>query len=485
MLRMITVLVPLWPLVLNAASAPSGSTDAVRQKLDQAIQVHHQAVASATLSLLEEFGSTLSSIPTMAGLDKDGKLALDAHLRSECLAFLETRQLPEHPLLKRARAEFEKATSRAEKARDKAFIEAERAYESTDIELLRAVREERARLAGEHVELEPEVAANFRLRTLDGPSRPHPDDPVHKELGRSVEAFKVAVQQATQGLLKEFDQILEAIPGLAKLGREEKLALDEAIRAQRTAFAERGELPGHARLERARESFEQAIKRARKSCEAAFLAAEEAYAGTSIPLLRATRAERIDLMGRPPQEIAAGGSFKDRLAEVFHGPWRIEGEELVLTMQDDQMQHIAFGDPSWSHYDFELGLKLEGEVDSAFISVHGSAYKTACIFGVAGYKNEWRELAYWNGRHQVEARDMRRGTLAVGPWHKVRVEVRGKLVRAFLNGERILATENSSFVNGRVGLGSWNTTTVRFRDISVTSPDGTLLWSGLPMLPKK
>ena len=68
-------------------------------------------------------------------------------------------------------------------------------------------------------------------------------------------------------------------------------------------------------------------------------------------------------------------------------------------------------------------------------------------------------------------------------WYQLRVSVRGNQFDCYVydNGSLAVhyqATDNS-FPNGRVGLQT-GLSTWRFRNISVTSPDGSVLWNGLP-----
>lgn len=67
-------------------------------------------------------------------------------------------------------------------------------------------------------------------------------------------------------------------------------------------------------------------------------------------------------------------------------------------------------------------------------------------------------------------------------WYAIRVEVRRNTTRAYCDNKFILGIDNNPFETGRVGVRTWRRWPgkVRFRNIRVLAPDGTLLWSGPP-----
>jgi hypothetical protein len=71
-------------------------------------------------------------------------------------------------------------------------------------------------------------------------------------------------------------------------------------------------------------------------------------------------------------------------------------------------------------------------------------------------------------------------------WQKVRVEVSGKRIRCYLDDAEMFDFEHVRFAQGRVGVRVQDAT-VRFRNFQVVAFDDarTVLWQGLPELPKK
>lgn len=173
-----------------------------------------------------------------------------------------------------------------------------------------------------------------------------------------------------------------------------------------------------------------------------------------------------------------------RRAVVYHGDWRIDGDELVVSRVDETRHSLVFGDPNWTDYDFTVEVRVEADVDGAGVFVHCNGYVDYAVFGVAGYDNSVQELACWKENRWSKLRQ-RPAKLEADRWHPVRVEVRGAHITCFLGDERVFDGENPNCSSGRVGLSSWTkeeAAPVRFRSIRVQTPDGQELFSGLPRL---
>ena len=69
-----------------------------------------------------------------------------------------------------------------------------------------------------------------------------------------------------------------------------------------------------------------------------------------------------------------------------------------------------------------------------------------------------------------------------GHWYDVWVKVRGPKIWCYLDDQEWFHCTDSPFKKGRVGFGT-NETVARFRNISVATPEGDVLWKGLPDLP--
>src|SRR5262249_20348499 len=67
-----------------------------------------------------------------------------------------------------------------------------------------------------------------------------------------------------------------------------------------------------------------------------------------------------------------------------------------------------------------------------------------------------------------------------GHWYHLELHVRGDRVIALLDGRDLATTAHARLTHGSVAVLCYGA--ARFRDITVTAPDGKLLWSGLPKL---
>ena len=67
--------------------------------------------------------------------------------------------------------------------------------------------------------------------------------------------------------------------------------------------------------------------------------------------------------------------------------------------------------------------------------------------------------------------------------YELRVQVRGKHGRCFINGQPMFDYEDEEHLQGCVGLCTHNTTAI-FHNILVTDPSGKILFNGLPNLPR-
>ncbi len=174
-------------------------------------------------------------------------------------------------------------------------------------------------------------------------------------------------------------------------------------------------------------------------------------------------------------------TYTDRSSEQFgNGVWINDGDEFVQAKPE--AASIFFGDPAWTDYDVSVEMKTisrgpRSQGGSLFIRAtdDGNRYS----FTPGNYNNQGMDLAY---RHQGRfGRDgtYRPGTFENNRWYLMRAEVRGKSIRVWLDNELTFETTNDHFPSGRIGLATWNSI-VRWRNLTVTDPDGKLLWRGFP-----
>jgi WD40 repeat protein len=159
------------------------------------------------------------------------------------------------------------------------------------------------------------------------------------------------------------------------------------------------------------------------------------------------------------------------------GSWKVAGQVLHQEATIDEALWL-FGDPKWTDYDFELEVtptKGTGEVN-AVVRAAGIGDFTAAILG--GWNNTHHGILPMAGG-QWSAWVNGPGKTVLNQWHKVKVEVRGRTCRLFLDGQLIATHANVPSLNGQVGVRTVGTE-ASFRNLKVTDPSGKVLFEGLP-----
>jgi serine/threonine protein kinase len=178
---------------------------------------------------------------------------------------------------------------------------------------------------------------------------------------------------------------------------------------------------------------------------------------------------------RPPLNVAA--LTTNRQAQIFHGKWRVEGEDLVQGSAGPGGKSMVFGDESWSDYDFEVEVKGIGRTNVWIFFDYVDTRNHCNFYPGPGNDHGLGTVVDGHVAHKSVP-----GSLEPDRWYKVKIEVRGPEARCFLDGNEVLYHFEPRLTKGRVGLGSWETV-CHFRKIEVRSPNGEALWQGLPALP--
>jgi len=190
--------------------------------------------------------------------------------------------------------------------------------------------------------------------------------------------------------------------------------------------------------------------------------------------------ESSGLIDGAPAEVDLASH--EKIAVSHWGDWQIRNGEIVQTRVSRQVQFLMFGDPHWSEYDFSF----EGRVPTQD-RVHGFAgmfhvrspfdYLT---FKVGNYYNQGHEVSrFIRGKwHRLDSM-YKVGTIEPDQWHTARIEVRGETARCYLNEQLLFVSHEPLFNSGQCGLATFDTQG-RFRNLLVKSPDGEILWKGLP-----
>jgi hypothetical protein len=173
----------------------------------------------------------------------------------------------------------------------------------------------------------------------------------------------------------------------------------------------------------------------------------------------------------------------DTLADdTTAGKWRVEGKELVQERKDPGFTALLlFGDPKWTDYDFEVEVMPAGGAGevNAVVRASGSNDFTAVILG--GWNNRHHGVLPLAGGRFLPSVGAG-GRTVLNQWYRLKVEVRGKSCRLFLDGKLLATHTEMPSPAGQVGLRTVGTA-ARFRSLKVTDQAGKVLFEGLPPLP--
>jgi hypothetical protein len=163
----------------------------------------------------------------------------------------------------------------------------------------------------------------------------------------------------------------------------------------------------------------------------------------------------------------------------------MQGAELVQAKPGPA--RLIFGDEAWTDYDLSVWMRTQGGQPGSgrqggavyFRVVDPANYHT---FGVGGYSGTWHEVTRSeDGQWKRDVPPLRRA-YEVDRWYRVRISVRGDHFRCWLDDEELFDVVDPHFPRGRIGLGTWDSS-VRWRDLRVSDPNGNELFTGFPDLP--
>jgi hypothetical protein len=194
------------------------------------------------------------------------------------------------------------------------------------------------------------------------------------------------------------------------------------------------------------------------------------------------------LLSRLP--AAEADRWKKLWAEVAHlrrageragcaATWRIEGKEVV---QESELGDyiLLFGDPKWTDYDVQVEARPTRGSGEVNVVVRAASLYDLTVAILGGWNNTrhgimpmvvsgWRPTATAPGKTTFDR------------WQKIKVEVRGRTCRLFVDGSPVVAAGDIPQAAGQAGLRTFNSAG-RFRNIKVTDPQGKVLFEGLPRL---
>ena len=202
---------------------------------------------------------------------------------------------------------------------------------------------------------------------------------------------------------------------------------------------------------------------------------------------------RVGLTVRLVPDDPPGPDGRAATILLGRGAWAVEGEELCLYDGDGE-QWLLFGDRGWRDYDFRFEARHEGPPSGLSALFRSPDDSRVQHFGIGWLDGQTDLLEYAEGGNffrpiKQDAEPLRKADpepIQPDHWYALKVVVRGETSRAYRDGRLIFECRENPFPAGRVGVRTWRTWPgkTRFRALAVTAPDGAVLWSGPPELPR-
>ncbi|MGO9466281.1 MAG: protein kinase domain-containing protein [Isosphaeraceae bacterium] len=177
--------------------------------------------------------------------------------------------------------------------------------------------------------------------------------------------------------------------------------------------------------------------------------------------------------------------------DVLAGQWQVENNELVQKDLTRWYNSILFGDDQWTDYDFSVDAMRIGGGNSFSLVFRAGNRSDFYKYVIGGEGNTRSSVVADEGgqTRSLKILDFRFG-IQDNRWYTARVHVRSNHIACFLydagsgKDTRLFDVHDDRFPRGRVGLETF-ISGFRFKDIKVTSPDGKVLWQGLPAVDSK
>jgi hypothetical protein len=311
------------------------------------------------------------------------------------------------------------------------------------------------------------------------------DDPIARSLGSSKEEYRDAARKAKADLLDAIDTKALNLGKNTRTSNEALAAQLEEIRRGRKAFEEEGYLPDWPILQKAVKAYKAALRKAEERCSGAYDRAIDAYRKKhAIATVSSLVEEKKKFFPTLPAAVVQSPADLGQFA-IVRGDWKIRGGELIQSSTTIAGPVIFFGSPEWSDYDAQLDVNRSAGHDAASLLVRAANQDHSLTF-LSG-ANSGRE-AHIHSNHFTATKIVAREDFPLPDQKLVTLKIRARgdaFEGKVLDGDRVLSTldwKAGDYERGMVGLGTWYSA-YQFRNILVSSPDGKVLWKGLPAVP--
>lgn len=174
----------------------------------------------------------------------------------------------------------------------------------------------------------------------------------------------------------------------------------------------------------------------------------------------------------PPPELSR------KPVRLSGGDWR--GEYELVNGEFIQAKHgnsgVNFGSLEWSDFDLKVDMMpLSGE-ESGHIVFRSNADASKMYLVYFNIPNKTLHLSHTNKVESVEFEGK------LNQWYRFEIRSRGDQCTILVDGVPLLEAQGIGLLQGCIGFNTYYSST-KWRNLSVTSPDGQLLWEGFPEVP--
>jgi len=173
-------------------------------------------------------------------------------------------------------------------------------------------------------------------------------------------------------------------------------------------------------------------------------------------------------------------SFEESVAK---GLWRMEDNVLRQDSLADNV-HLEFGDANWRDYEFSLEARKIAGAEGFLIIVRSPEPGDLYWWNLGGWGNRQHGLEAKKNERQSPAGARQPGNITAGKWYRIKLRVEGDHIEGFLDGKKLLDVRDKRYSRGKAGVGTWRTR-AEFRNVKVSSLDGSVLLANLPELSRE
>jgi hypothetical protein len=171
-----------------------------------------------------------------------------------------------------------------------------------------------------------------------------------------------------------------------------------------------------------------------------------------------------------------------RRAVFTRGDWRVVGDVIEHPDKDKQAM-LLFGGPDLGDGDFTCEIQRDRDGNGVALVARASDLENYYYFEIGSFGNQWHSIyAKETGTNWRRIDQKKAAAVPADRWVSVCLKLRGDAFQCFVDDQLVLSGKDDRRLKGYIGLRTWNEAG-KFRNVQFTSPDGAVLWQGVPEIP--